>query len=492
MSDVRPTAFLIAALAALTFLVGCGSSGPATPAGAALAPASSQLFLTLDTSFDSAQWDAARDLLDQFPDGDRAVAFLLDQVSEQGIDFESDVAPALGPETDIVGLDLFADEGTFVGITQPDDAQKLEELLEKSDEPVVTREIDGWTAFADNEAVLDRFEDERVDGTLDRSTDFTEALSEVDAEALARLYLNGDALQEGLEQEVTLPPGALEALVPGGEIPSFAFAVRAEDNGVRLQGAAKLAGDNGGLVTEPFAAELPKEVPAGAIVYLGFSDLESQLSALREFLAQVQPEFDRDVARVEAELGLSLEEDIFPLFAGEGAFYIRPGFLIPEVTLVTEVEDEGRAVETIDSLVGALGEYLPAGATPRTTEIAGVVAKELPLAPPVSLYYAAFDGRLVVTTSRDGIASLGQSGDRLADDPGFRDALAEADVPDETTGFAYVDVAEAVENLLNLAEMSGAALPPELRANLEPLQHLVFYGAKDGRTLHFTGFLRVD
>jgi hypothetical protein len=146
----------------------------------------------------------------------------------------------------------------------------------------------------------------------------------------------------------------------------------------------------------------------------------------------------------------------------------------------------------VNTLVDALGEYLPPGATPRTTEIAGVAAKELPLAPPVSLYYAAFDGHLVVTSSRDGIASLTEADDRLADDPEFRDALARADVPDETTGFAYVNVAEAVENLLNLVEMSGAALPPELRGNLEPLQHLVFYGAKDGRTVRFTGFLSVD
>jgi hypothetical protein len=492
MSDVRPIAFLAAAFAVVLLLAGCGSSTPSTPAGAFVAPASSQLFLSLDTSFDSAQWDAARDLLDRFPDGDRAVEFFFDALSEEGIDFESDLAPALGPEMDLVGLDLFGDEGVFVGLTQPDDEQKLEALLEKSDEPLVTREIDGWTAFAESEAVLDRFEDERARGALEGSADFTEALSEVDDEALARLYLNGAALQKGIEQDVTLPPGALDALVPGGAIPSFAFGLKVEENGVRLQGSAKLGGDSGGLVVEPFEAELPNEVPAGAIVYLSFSDLDSQLSALREFLAQVEPDFDRDVARVEAELGLSLEEDLFPLLGGEGAFYIRPGFLIPQITLVTHVDNEARAVETIDSLVDALGEYLPPGATPQPTEIAGVDARELPLAPPLSLYYAAFDAHLVVTTSRDGIASLGEGDDTLTDDPAFRDALAEADVPGETTGFAYVNITQAVENLLSLAEMGGGQLPPGLRPNLEPLQHLVFYGTKDGRTLRFTGFLSVD
>jgi hypothetical protein len=111
---------------------------------------------------------------------------------------------------------------------------------------------------------------------------------------------------------------------------------------------------------------------------------------------------------------------------------------------------------------------------------------------PVAVYYAAFDGQLVVTTSRDGIAALREDDNRLADDPDFRDALEAADVPDETTGFAYVNLKDAVANLLGFAQMGGATLPSELQANLEPLRQLVFYGSKDGSTLKFAGFLAVD
>jgi hypothetical protein len=482
---------LLAFLAVLPLVAGCGSSTPAGPEGASVAPASSELFLTIDTSFDSGQWDAAGALLDKFPDGDRGVEYFLRELGDEGIDFDSDVKPAFGPETDIVGLDLFSDEGTFIGLTQPDDKQKLDELLAKSDEPVVTREIDGWTAFADTDAVLDRFEEERADGTLEGSDDFKDALDAVASDALARLYLNGGALQAGIEAE-GVPTGALETLIPGGKVPSFALALTAEENGVRLEGAAKLAGESGGLVPEPFRAELPEELPEGAIVYVGFNGLGSQLAALKEFLAQVEPDFDRDVARVEAELGVSLEEDVFPLLDGEGAFVIRPGFLIPEFTLVTHVDDEDAALATVDKLLSALAGRLPVGAAPRTTDIAGIEAREVPLRPPLSLYYAAFDGHLVVTTSRAGISSLREEGDRLADDPDFRAALDEAGVPEETTGTAYVNVAEAVSNLLGLAEMGEGDLPPELRTNLEPLQYLVLYGTKDGSTVRFTAFLSVD
>jgi hypothetical protein len=486
-------AWLAALAVALLTVAGCGSDTPAGPAGAEVAPASTELFLTLDTSFDSDQWSTARGLLEKFPDGDRAVAFFLDQLSSEGVDFESDVEPALGPETDVVGLDLFAEEPVFVGLTQPDDKQKFDELAQSSDEPVVAREIDGWTAFADNETALDRFEEERADGTLDGSEEFTATLGEVEAGALTRLYLSGPSLQEGLAARTELPDGALEALVPGGQIPSIAFALIAEENGARVEGAARLASDEeGGLVIEPFEAELPNELPAGATVYAGFRDLDRQLSALKEFFAQLNPQFDADLARIEAQLGVSLEEDVFPLLAGEGAFILRPGFVIPEVTLVTHVEDEQRAVETLDVLAAALRDQLPLRSVPQPTEIAGVEAKELMLAPPLALYYAAFDGKLVVTTSRDGIASLREDGDRLADDPDFRAALDDAGVPDETTGITYINVEAAVRNLVGLAEMGGAELPPELGPNLEPLQSLVFYGTKDGQTLRFTGFLSVD
>jgi Protein of unknown function (DUF3352) len=492
MSNVRRS-FILPVLAAAVLSAGCGSSEPSLPAAASVAPASSELFLTVDTSFDSDQWNAARALLEKFPDGDRAVSFFLDELSNEGIDVEGDLEPALGPETAIVGLDLFADEAVVVGLTQPEDEQKLRDLLEKSDEPVSLREIGGWTAFADSDAILDRFEDERANGTLDGSEDFATALGEVEADALARLYLSGAALQEVVNAEAALPPGALDVILPGGKIPSIALALRAEESGVRLEGAARLAGNGtSALFPEPFAAELPNELPAGAIVYVGFRDLDRQLGAIKEFFAQVNPEFDADVARIEAQLGLSLEEDVFPLFAGEGAFVVRPGFVIPELTLVTHVEDEEHAVETLDRLAAALAEYLPVRAVPQPTEIAGVEAKELMLAPPFALYYAAFDGRLVLTTSRDGIASLREEGDRLADDSDFRSALDAAGVPDETTGTAYVNVKEAVRNLLGLAEMGGAELPPELAPNLEPLQGLVVYGAKDGQTVRFTAFLAVD
>ena len=479
---------LIASLVALVPLAaGCGAESAAGPEGASIAPGSAALFLTVDTSFDSSQWTKAKALLDKFPDGDR----FLDYLSGQGVDFERDVKPALGPETDIVGLDL-AGDGTFVGLTQPKDAGKLKALLAKGDSAVVTREFDGWTVFSDKASALDEFESARKDGALADSSDFQDTMGEIDADAIARAYLNGEAVQEAIGQNADVPPGLFGALLPGGKVPSLAFALEAEDGGVRLEGTARLAGDEAGVFSQPFKAHLPAEVPAGALVYVDFHGLGDQLKALRDALAEAMPDFDRDLAQIESATGVSLDADIFPLFANEGALYVRRGLILPEVTLVTEVEHEDAAVPVLDKLFGALGQYLPQGATPEPTTIDGVSAKVVPLGGPVSLYYAAFDGHLVVSTSREGIAALREDDNRLADDADFKRALDDAGVPGETTGFGYVDLKGTIPYILDLIGMSGGTPPPEVHANLEPLDKLVFFGTKDGRTVRFTAFLAVD
>jgi hypothetical protein len=113
----------------------------------------------------------------------------------------------------------------------------------------------------------------------------------------------------------------------------------------------------------------------------------------------------------------------------------------------------------------------------------------MPVSGPVSLYWAAFDGHLVLTTSRVGIADLKSGDNRLADDEDFKSALEQADMPDETTGFVYVNLHDAISSLLGLG---GASVPPDVRENLEPLDSLVFYGSKDGETFRFAGFLSVN
>ena len=488
MNSVRFRALIVLLLTVAPLAAGCGAAAGSGPDGAAVAPAGAQLFLSVDTDFSSSQWKTAGDLVGKFPDGQKAVDFLLAQLNSNGLDFNKDIKPALGPETDVVALDL-SKSGSFVGLTKPDDPAKLKALLAKSDQQVVTREIDGWTAFAETAAVLDSFEQARAGGTLDGNADFQDAMSKVDDSGLVRLYLNGTALEKRLQSQPQFP---MATVLPGGKVPSVVVSATAESGGLRIEGAEKIAEAQAGFAPDEFKAGLPSEVPAGALVYLDFNNLGAGLKALRDTVGQSNPSFDRDLAQIESQIGVSLDDDVLPLFAGETAFYVRQGFLIPEVTLVTHVEDEHKAMATVDKLVGALRQYIPTAPVPKSTEIAGVMAKEVPVNPPFSLFYAAFDGHLVLTTARDGIAALRSHDDRLADDADFKKALDDAGVPDETSGFGYLNLKAGLPYALGFAGAAGGAIPSQVSSNIEPLKSLVFYSSKDGNTLRFAAFLAVD
>ena len=489
MNSVRFRALTALLLMVAPLVAGCGAATDSGPEGAAVAPASAYVFVSVNTDFGSSQWKAAGDLVDKFPDGHKAVDFLVKELSSNGVDFSKDVKPALGPETDVVGLTLSGqNQGSFVGLTKPDDPAKLKALLSKSDQKVVTREIEGWTSFADNEAALDLFEKERSSGTLDGNADFQDSMSQVDENGLVRVYVNTTMLQKELQNQPQLFPGTF----PGGTVPSFAVSATPESGGLRIKGAEKLTSDQAGSVPDQFTADFPGQVPAGALVYLDFNDLGSALKAFRDAAAQANPNFDRDLAQIESQIGISLDDDVLPLFGGETALYVRQGFLIPEVTLVTHVEDEQKAMATIDKLVGALHQYIPTAPAAQSTEIDGVKAKEVPISPPFSLFYAAFDGKLVLTSAREGIAALRSHDDRLSDDADFKKALDDAGVPDETSGFGYLNLKAGLPYVLGFAGAAGGAIPSEVSSNIEPLKSLVFYGAKDGSTLRFTAFLAVD
>ena len=500
MSRRRIAAALVGLFALLA--AGCGGDGgEELGSGADVAPAGSALFIALDTEFEGDQWRAAERLADRFPGGREAVRNVLRELEEDDVDFERDVKPAVGPEVDLVVLDL-EDDDAFVLLTKPRDEEKFEELVKKGDEPAVVAEIDGWTAAAETQETLDRFEEARGDDSLADTEAFEDAMAELPDDALAKLYVSGASLTEQVQADQDLGPDerrAFSCFFAGGKLPSFAFALRAEEEGARMNGAYRAEGQE---EPETYEAALASELPAGALFYASFNDLAQQVRRMLRCAGDADEDFDRQLAQAELALGVSIENDLLPLVAGEGALavYRAPESQlaqnateigIPTVTLVTSVEDEAKARATVDKIARRASAFADE-VDVEETRIDGVAASRVTIGPQATIFYAVFEGKLVVTSSEQGILGLREEGTRLADDPVYKGAREAAGAPDEGNGFVYANLAEAVTYFLRLAETSGEHVPPDVRANLEPLHSLFFYGTANDDKFTFEGFLEVE
>lgn len=451
-------------LIALLGVTGCGGSAVTTASSfddvPGVVPADVPLVIAVDTDPESSQWQQLDELLRKFPDRDLVFRELTEDLAEEGMSFEDDVLPALGDETYLVFLDL-EDEGDNVAVlTKPRDRAKFDELVRRADEPVVTRELDGWTAAAPTQAVLDR-----LGGGGARLADaawFLDARERVGEDALAALFANGPELVEALEGELEEgcePPAGLDGLEHAAGV------VTAEDDGVRLRLVA--AGDGvGGLADD---ASLLGLVPAGVFGYIGMPALDTGRFSLGE-----QAGCALGMGEAEA-LGTSLE-DIGSLFAGGFALYGRSGGLLPEVTLLLAPADRAQALATLDGLVESLGAF--GGLKVERRRVGEVDARALALGP-VTLLYGVSDDKLVVTLSPRAFELLEEGGQSLAEDPAFQAARGSAGVGEDDEVFAYLDLQELVRLAEGLAGLGGEAIPPDVSANLAPLDSFIAWGDLD-------------
>lgn len=474
---------------AAALLAGCGGSsgskqpaspGSSTPGGASVAPLSTPFLLRLNTAFDSPQWQAFDRLLRKFPDGTK----LYSSIAGQGVDFDNDVKPALGPETDLLALTLEdLNKGAFLGLTQPRNEAKFLTLLTKNDStPSVSEQIADWHVIADERATIDRFKQARNEGVLSGSATYKEAMAELPANALATVYVNGNVLTRAIAKQAKTTAGP----VPGiGRIGWLSGALTAQTAGLALD--FRLKGDE--LTVSPFEAELPGEVPAGVSLFVDFKGLDAALEQLKR-----SPALQKQLGSAEQALGGLLDE-VIGLFKNEGAVYIRPGATGNEYTLVLKVDDEAAAGATLDKLGTLVGAF--AQKAPEQVDVAGVPAKKIVLGKS-TVYYAVFDGKLVLTNAEGAIRGLKGGGQRLADSQAWQDVKTSAALPDQTAGIFYADVQKLLPVIekLQASSSSGSGssskpLSPQAKRNLAPLGTVLLYGAVNGNVATAKGFVSV-
>ena len=460
----------LAALLLVVALAGCGgdeASSVGADSAATVAPASAALYVSVDTDLESGQWEQLNELLDEFPGKPDLVRFLREALEEEDLDWETDVKPALGPTLEVVGLDLTSGEDAFAVLAKPADEAKFEQLVEQGADGGVTRELEGWTVAAATEEALDRFEEAlAADEKLADEEGFAELMGELPEQALAKAWFDAEQTTDAAGK---LGGTELPGLTFGRPI-GVAAAVEAVDEGVSLVFHAR--SEDVEIEAREWG-ELLDLVPADAYAFVNFHGQDGQLKVtdqIRDF-----PGVAQGLGGFERMVGVTLE-DVSSLFNGEMILWVRPGTLIPEVTLVLEVENEAEARATVDELVDsadALGDV-----EQRPRQVGDVEATEVDLGQ-VSLLYATVDGKLVLTTQPSGIEGLEGGGDKLADSDAYEDAVDAAGVPDDERVVLWVDLRQTLDVVRMLAALGDEPIPPEVDENLEPLGGVLFSAAPD-------------
>lgn len=486
---------VLAALATAAVLAaGCGGD-EATGGGADLVPGSAALYVSLNTDFEGDQWRQAEALVERFPAGDEAIAGFLRELQRDDLDFETDIKPALGPEVVLAVLDFERED--FVVLTQPADPAKFRELVEESEEdPGVTEEIEDWWAAAESQDVLDRFKAAREDGSLTDEDAFDETMGDLPEDALVRGYVNGEPVVERARAEAGATPdqrALFECFAGDGSTPALGFAVSAEEDGARIVGDAHAEGVDvpGGDSWDVLGNHV-----GDALGFLAVRGLGEQLREVLRCVSDADEDVSRQIAQAELVLGASIEEDVLPLFDDETVLAVHPAgeaasggpLGLATFSLVTEVEDDEQARETLEKVAARLSAFTD-DVTVEDVSVDGAEAKRVTVGGEgISVFYGVYEGKLVLTTSEDGIRNVAGAEEGNA---AYEDALEAADAPSDSSSVAWVDVPAVVALVGDLFAGEGESIPPDAEENLEPLRSVLFW-SEGGDSLRFEGFLQID
>jgi hypothetical protein len=413
------------------------------------------------------------------------------------LDWERDVKPALGDEIGLVWLDFEGQGENVVAVTKPNDKEKFIAAVKKGNagqesggDELIASEFEDWVVLSDSQAKIDRFKQQvpKGDSLADDAT-YKDAIAELPDDSLVAVFARGRDLLQVIEDTALLPTGSLFQLQAGQRPEFIAAALAAQDEGMRFVTASRAEAEAAGQV-ETFKSKLLADVPGDAVAFLDFRGGEAFDRQLQQLQGEAMAK--EALKQFEQIFGLRLDA-IAKLFKNEVALYVRAGTPFPEVTLLLEAPNEQEALTTVDSVVKQLMKNTPAQPCREAEEQSGVTVNCVRFSG-FSIRYAAFDGKVVVTTGAQSIEEIRSGGPRLADDDAFKDAREAAGMPDQTAGFVWLDFEDGLPLVFGLAEASGGsgAIPQQVRRNLEPLQSFVAWADRDGRTSSSELFLAID
>jgi hypothetical protein len=229
-------------------------------------------------------------------------------------------------------------------------------------------------------------------------------------------------------------------------------------------------------------------VPADALAAFSWSGSQATSAQLKTLLGGAGA--GDAIAMLEQTLGVGLDR-LLAVADGQGVAYLRPGLIIPEVTIVLQPHDPAGAARTLHE-VGV--KLAPLAKSPVRTVTQGGRTFEQVSVSIVSIAWGRDGDRIVITTSLTGYDGFGGTGAKLVDTERFKSAAADTGLGDRTAGVAYVDV-KALAPLVNtLATAAGdSASDPTVRKLLGALgavQSVAASTSDDGGRLHVQAVVR--
>jgi hypothetical protein len=446
-------------------------------------------YIAIDSDAGSSQWQTVDDLAGRFPDKQEGVGKLQRSLRDDlGLDFVKDVKPALGPEIDIVWLDLEGGGNDFVALMQPGDESAFERAVAKGNakDPssrLLYERLDGWEVMSDRQGKIDRFKVMvNTNGpVLSDDPSFAQAMAEYSDDALVKVYVSGQAVMDELRS--VIPADAAKSVDKLGTLDWIAASVRASSDGIRLdttvrgQPGSLLRANSTATGESSFEPSLANVIPGDALAYLAFHGAQGMFSSVERNPALASPSF----APVMDILG-----KVGELVAGEDALYVRPGAgRVPEVTLVTEPSPGTDGAATLDRILADTKLQLRI----ERAQVAGVDARTIRLGGGFGVHYANVGRNLVVSDLAAGIAGFANGGPALAQSGKYSDALAAAGAPGRVQELFYVDARGGVD----LAQrLSSAPIPAAIKRNLGPLKSVVEYAPGRPSELQLTLFVRIS
>jgi hypothetical protein len=235
-----------------------------------------------------------------------------------------------------------------------------------------------------------------------------------------------------------------------------------------------------------FKPSLDSVIPAGSPLMFDVTGLDQIASHV--LAAGAAGGVARNLGPLLSRLGAALASEgvnvqsIESLFSGETAVAIGPGSTTPgagrnrspELIIVTRTSNPSATAAELANLEVPLSELFPApssgsGQVPEfnQTQVDGIPARQLSLAPGLQLDYAVFHGLVVISTSLSGIGSVATHVRSLADEKPYQATLGRRAA--RVTSLVFLDF----NQLLSLAEQTGlfrGARYRALRPDLEKVR----------------------